>query len=162
MKTITVISVFYIFILVAIASNGAEPVTIEEYVSDFLRLYPDRNELAQRDIIYIRKESARHSINPAIVAVMVSKESGWRSGTIGGIGEIGVMQVHGVCATGQDLTTRQGQLKAGIECLARSREACDGSDREMVTMYASGKCKSRSKRTQALVNRRLRIARGLI
>ena len=162
MKHLVAVSIIFIFVIVAIASNGAEKMTIEQYVSNFLELYPERNTEAQNDIVYIRQKASKHGIDPAIVAVMIIKESSWRSKTIGGIGEIGLMQVHGICAKGQDLTTRKGQIKAGIECLALSREQCDGSNEQMLTMYASGKCKSNSKRTIALVRGRLSIARGLI
>lgn len=67
------------------------------------------------------------------------------------------MQVvpNGICAKGHNLETPSGQIAAGTRCLAMARDSCDGSLKQMLTMYASGKCISKSKRTQRKINWRI-------
>lgn len=162
MKEILVyLIIVFVITLASYSSESAEKQTVEQYVSHFLRIYPERNDRAQNLIPKIKKLSKKNGIDYRIVVVMVTMESAWRTDAVGTIGEIGLMQIHGVCRMGHDLSTPLGQIKAGIMCLRLSRDACDGSDEQMVAMYASGNCKSESVRTQRLVRRRLAIARKL-
>lgn len=127
------------------------------YVRHFLRNYPQRLEKALEVMPLLEKYSALYDFDPIVPAVIISCESSWKPKVSGTIGETGLMQVHGVCAKGKDLSTVDGMLEAGIECMSMARDACDGSLREMMTMYMSGSCHARTQRTRRVVTRRLHI-----
>jgi len=59
--------------------------------------------------------------------------------------------------TGPEDTRRtpEGQLKAGVRCLALSRDSCDGSLFQTLMKYATGHCKR--KRARKVIERRIRI-----
>jgi len=70
-----------------------------------------------------------------------------------------LMQVKpcGVCGKGYNLRTVQGQIQAGVMCLKMSRERCDGTLKQTLTKYASGKCISKSKLTHKKIKHRIRL-----
>lgn len=127
------------------------------YVKHFLRIYPERLERALEFMPTIEKYSAIHGFDPIVPTVMISCESAWKPGASGTVGEQGLLQVHGVCAKGYDLKTTDGQIEAGIACLAMARDACDGTLKQSITMYMSGSCEARTQRTKIVVERRVRI-----
>lgn len=128
------------------------------YIEHFLSNYPTRTKKALELVSTIEKYSSQYNINPVVVVVTMAMESSFKMRCVGfAKNEVGLMQVHGVCATGHNLDSADGQIHAGIACLAMARDACDGSVKQMLTMYASGSCKPRTKRTAALIKRRLRI-----
>lgn len=136
-------------------SNNAPPHVL--YTQHFLRNYPQRLESAMELMPHVEGHSAMHEINPLDVVVIIACESAWRSRSTGDIGELGLMQVHGQCARGYDLTRPEQQIAAGVACLAASREACDGSLGQTMMMYMTGRCKTYKKRTKWRVNRRVEI-----
>jgi len=128
------------------------------YIKHFLRLYDTRRERALEVVPTLEKYSSIYGFDPLIPTVVISCESAWKSSAFNPEnGEFGLMQVHGLCAKGYNLATIDGQLESGIACLAMSRDACDGSLKQTITMFMSGKCKSGSERTKAVVARRVRI-----
>lgn len=128
-----------------------------EYVTSFLHLYPERLERALELMPTVEGYSAIHAFDPIVPVVVISCESAWHTDRPGAIGEIGLMQVHGACAHGYDLTVPEQQIQAGIACLAKARDACDGSLRQTLTMYQSGSCKARTARTKRRIGYRMRI-----
>lgn len=127
------------------------------YTQHFLRNYPDRLEKAMELMPHVEGHSAMHAINSIDVVVVIACESAWRSKSTGNIGEIGLMQVHGQCAKGYNLSLPEQQIAAGVACLAASRDACDGTPRQTMMMYMTGRCKTGNKRTQWRVDRRVEI-----
>jgi hypothetical protein len=128
-----------------------------EYLEHFLQHYPKRLARAMQYIPTVEGHSAIHAIDPIIPVVVISCESAWKTNATGAIGERGLMQVHGACARGYDLYVPEQQIAAGIACLARARDECDGSLRQTLTMYQSGSCTARTKRTHRRINHRLAI-----
>lgn len=128
------------------------------YTKHFLQNYPRKLEKALGLMPVIEGNAALNALDPLVVVVVIALESSWMTRAYNpDKGEVGLMQVHGVCARGEDLSTPEGQIAAGARCLAMARDACDGSLRQMLTMYQSGSCKARTERTKTLINRRLRI-----
>jgi hypothetical protein len=159
MKRAIIFAIIAISITVAHLNNAQhwKPPHIA-YTEHFLQHYPGRLENALALMPAIEKLSSDYGIEPLVVVVTIASESSFRSNVIGfEKREIGLMQVHGICARGEDMTSAKGQLEAGIKCLAMARDACDGSTRQMLTMYASGSCKPRTKRTANLIRRRMLI-----
>lgn len=157
---------FYIFTIICAVmlwmtfearTQEHEPAHIA-YTKNFLRNYPERLNRALALMPVVEEHSAVNELQPIVPVVVMSLESSFRTHVIGSERqEVGLMQVHGVCARGQDLSTPEGQIQAGIECLAMARDACNGSIEQMICMYASGSCVPRTKRTKALVKRRVRL-----
>jgi hypothetical protein len=155
-----------VFLSILMYPGGAESSDrkmsqVESHIRWFLQGHDDRINAALQLEPVIISESESVGFDPLLVSVIISLESSYRSSVVNddSIGEIGLMQVapKGVCARGQDLTTPEGQIKAGLYCLRLSRDVCGGDLRRILTMYASGKCVSGSTRTHALINRRLAV-----
>jgi hypothetical protein len=157
----------FILVLVAIVLlfvTGAECDTgdadaVDGYISQFLKSTPNRRAQALKLTPVIVAESRAVRIDPLLVAVIISLESSFRHDVKGDIGEVGMMQVvpGGVCARGHDLTTPAGQIKAGVHCLKLSRDVCGNDLTRILTMYASGRCVSKSKRTHRMINHRIAV-----
>ena len=135
---------------------------VENYVTWFHRnVREDRWARAIKIVPVAVEESIKQDFDPLLVATIITGESGWRPDVISedGHNTIGLMQVKpcGVCGKGYNLRTVQGQIQAGVMCLKMSRERCDGELNQTLTMYASGKCVSKSKRTRRLIKKRIRL-----
>jgi hypothetical protein len=153
---IFIMTILIWFLTMPAESQEREP-RHHAYVKHFLRIYPHRLEKAMAYMPMIEKHSAIHGFDPLVPTVMISCESAWKSGASGTIGEQGLLQVHGVCAKGHNLKTVDGQIEAGIACMAMARDACDGTLKQTITMYMSGRCEARTQRTKIVVERRVRI-----
>jgi hypothetical protein len=127
------------------------------YVKHFLRLYESRLEMALEVMPIVEANAGVYGFDPIVPAVIISCESAWKPGASGTIGELGLMQVHGRCAKGYDLKTVDGQVEAGMACLAMSRSLCDGSLTQTITKYMSNSCTARTPRTKRVVARRVAI-----
>lgn len=152
--------IFCFAVVSTCADNAhADPTTkIELYLQHFFaKVKPSRLKKAMKLVPIVVMESEKNGFDPLLISVWISCESSWKPDVIGGIGEKGVLQVHGTCAKGHKLDTPESQIKAGVECFAMARDKCDGTIEQTLTMYASGKCKSKSKRTHKLIRRRLKI-----
>lgn len=113
-------------------------------------------------------------LDPALLVAMAYRESGFRTGVTGKLGEVGLIQVHGVAARRCNLQTAEGQAMCGARWLARMISECGGyvvldSRRCQNTLshaacggglaaYASGSCKVRTKRTAWVIRSRLQLA----
>lgn len=72
--------------------------------------------------------------------VLARYESSFRPSVIGGVGEIGLYQVHGRAARGDaDLSTLRGQARAGARWYAYCRDRCRCRI-EALGAYQSGRC----------------------
>lgn len=153
-------TIFFVITLSQSCTVRSNEDAIRSYIYDFMatRSESDRNRaLGLSSVVY--SESLRNNVDPLLTAMIISLESSWRSDVTGDGIDHGLMQVRrgGVCARGQDLTTPHGQIKAGVECLALSREQCSGSLEQTLTMYASGKCVSKSVRTKRKIRYRIAL-----
>lgn len=157
MKNIPLCIMFAVILCFQCCGVKSNTNAINSYVSDFLRNDPARLDKALALLPTIRDLSNENGIDPLLTVLVITWESSWYTTALGGDNEIGLMQVipGGVCAKGQDLSTPEGQIKAGVECLALSRDSCNGTLKQTLTMYASGKCKSKSKRTQRKIRWRV-------
>lgn len=138
---------------------------VRSYIRWFHR---DTNQKRMENAFYLANhvvESAeKYKVDHLLIAVIISLESSWRvAGRNGTAGEVGLMQVMpgGVCDTG-NLKTPRGQIDAGARCLHLSREKCGDDITKIFTMYASGKCVSKSKRTQRKMKIRVRQYRRAV
>ena len=145
------------FATVPVESAEAEDEPHVAYVKHFLRLYEPRLKQALTVMPLVEIHSGVYGFDPIVPTVIISCESAWKPGASGTVGELGLMQVHGRCAKGYDLSEPDGQIEAGIACLAMSRDLCDGSLTQTITKYMSGSCKARTKHTKKVVARRVRI-----
>lgn len=154
----TIAYILFIVIVLSWTLTARSDVSASQrYIEHFLRLYPERKADALQLLPTVEGYSAIHAIDPIITTVVISCESSWHTNKPGPIGEQGLMQVHGECARGYDLSVPEQQIQAGIACLAKARDSCDGSLRQMLTMYQSGSCVARTKRTKLRITRRMRI-----
>jgi hypothetical protein len=145
-------------VMLALPSHSQDVSPQEAYIRHFLQNYPRRMEKAVALLPVIDGYSAIHAIDPVLVTVTIAAESSFDASAINaGRTERGLMQVHGVCARGYDLSDTHQQIAAGVACLAMARDACDGSLAQTVSMYISGHCIPRTERTLRVVNRRVQI-----
>jgi hypothetical protein len=108
----------------------------------------------------IVQEAEQAGFDPLLIGVLIGKESSFKTDVTGfAKGEIGLLQVHGRCAKGYDLTQPAEQIRAGVGCLVIGRDKCGDDLRRILTAYASGSCKARTKRTKFMISTRLRLWR---
>jgi len=85
-------------------------------------------------------------IDPLLLVALARRESGLRPSARGNLGEIGLLQVHGVglkhrpevCA--RSLTTADCQVRTGAAFLQWVRASCPGSTWRWVCSYARSHC----------------------
>ena len=102
----------------------------------------------------VRTVEHETEIDAYTIAGLAYLESSLRLDVTGSRGEIGLMQVFGAARVGCDLTTQIGQLRCGATWLRKCRDLC-GDDRGMLTMYATGECRTRKERIKRLIKYRL-------
>ena len=132
-----------LLVSVGVAASIRTPTDeLNDYITQWTATAPNRTAKAISYVPAVIAASETHGIDHMLLAVIISGESSWRESAIGGRGEIGLMQVHGQCAEGCDLTTPAGQIDCGAQCLSAWRERC-GAGFDMAPAlngYASGKC----------------------
>ena len=159
-STLTVILIMCIAGAAALPSYGGDMSPSEKYIRHFLRNYPERMAKAIELLPIIEGQSAIHAINPIITTATIAAESSFKQSAHNtGKNERGLMQVHGVCARGYDLSNVHQQIAAGVACLALARDSCDGSLRQTISKYISGHCEPRTERTRNVVSRRVRVVK---
>lgn len=84
----------------------------------FNNVDPRKLTEAKKLIPAVIEAALNENLDPLLVAVVVSCESSWKTDAAGGIGEVGLMQVHGEAARGFDVKTVSGNLAAGTRWLA--------------------------------------------
>lgn len=158
-----------IFIFVASVAVAVEPDTQTERLSAIVRdlIAPAPRHRFHCDIAlaeFIRDVQAASAEAPDVSAekllAVAFLESSFDPRARGTIGEIGIMQIHGVAAQGCDLRTQRGQLICGARLLQAGIEEY-GSWRGSLTRYATGRCRSKSDRVRRIVNHRVRFAEKL-
>jgi hypothetical protein len=95
---------------------------------------------AERPLLSLEKD-------PFLLAAIQFHESSWRPGVVGGRGELGLMQVHGVALQGlrRDAALDPAtNVRLGYEYLLRCRRICGpGQNRLFLGAFASGACDAR-------------------
>ena len=161
MKLTTLLLIFTFSVFNSCDSFAGES-QLEKYVIDFFsQSRPQKMNRALKHVPMVIYESQELNFDPLLIGVIISLESGWNSNAISddGYNTIGLMQVHpdGPCSTGYRLKDPRENVQAGLNCLARCRSTCDGTLKQTLTKYASGRCRSKSERTKRMIERRIRI-----
>lgn len=84
--------------------------------------------------------SREHCVSIEELLVLARYESSFRPSVIGGVGEVGLFQIHGRAAREHDLSTLEGQASAGASWYARCLARCDERV-EALGAYQSGRCR---------------------
>lgn len=159
--------------LVAAMVAVHEPVTVEDVDSAirWLTRGAPRNPMQARPELRgetaraIHAAAAETDLDPYLLTAMSFRESSFRTGARGELGEIGVMQVHGrplkECRqAGLDMSRIRDQTLCSARYLRAMVDHCGGVTKGL-TAYASGSCTPRTDRTARLVASRLRMAKRL-
>lgn len=94
-----------------------------------------RREMAEK----IAFAAERCNVPPLLLTVIAKRESSFDPEAVGSLGEIGILQVHGLAAKDCDLSTVDGQLACGASWLRKSFDKCGTWDRA-IAAYAAGYC----------------------
>ena len=98
-----------------------------------------------------------HAIPVMLLVSMAHHETRFRGHLVGGLGEVGIIQVHGVARRGCDLSSVEGQAMCGAAWLRRMADHC-GDLESGLTAYAVGACSAEhGSRAFYAVRRRLRL-----
>jgi hypothetical protein len=108
---------------------------------------------------YFRESGDIYEVSPFLLVVWANGESTFRQHARGAIGEIGVMQIHGVSrdiceAVGLDVTKQRDNIECGALLMHQAKSRC-GTWRRALYYYSSGKCTG-TPRAKRIVARRLR------
>lgn len=152
-----------VFVALAVAGSARAEDPIETEILSRIELTPRHrlhDQIARAEFVRdIYAVSAAHDIEARVILMTSFFESSWSTEARGSIGEVGLMQLHGVAAAGCDLATQRGQLDCGAKALRASLDAC-GSLRGALTMYATGKCSTKSERVKRLIEFRMEAMKG--
>lgn len=121
------------------------------------------NDVGQRQqfVFDIQMASQSHNVPASLVLVIAYLESSLSTTVIGSShGEVGLMQVHGVAASGCNLDSQEGQLICGAKWLSVCKQQC-GSWKNALTAYATGHCTFNDKRIQRKISYRLAFWRQI-
>lgn len=95
--------------------------------------------------LLIEKEAARHALAPEIAEAVMGVESGYNAGAIGGVGEIGLMQILpstarmlGFAGSLADLAVPETNIHYGVTYLARAWRLAGGDLCTTVMKYRAG------------------------
>jgi soluble lytic murein transglycosylase-like protein len=160
--------------LVAAMAVVNEPVTVDDIDAAIRWLTRDapRSNPMQTDSALRRETAAAFlnaaqdtNIDPYLLLVIARRESSFRPGASGKLGEVGVMQIHGPplrrCERdGFDMRIPYDQVMCSARYLREMIDQC-GSVTRGLTAYASGSCIARTDKTSRLVAHRLRMAQRL-
>ncbi len=152
------IATIVIMVLYCIASEATVKTGVREYIAHYLRDAPTARQVdGMAMATHVEQAATRYKIDPMMLAVTIALESSFTTKVTGGKREIGLTQImpRGVCAKGQNLTTEQGQIFAGAFCFSLGKMQCGNDPHALFSVYMSGKCKPRTKRTERMVNYRL-------
>lgn len=130
-------------------------------IRHYMRLNPGKRIMRSAEI---RKEMAeaivsaarKHEVPPLLLTTIIYHESTFETSAKGALGEIGLMQVHGLAARGCDLQTLEGQLDCGAEWLAHFYPKCQ-TWKGAVTAYGTrGSCVATTPRNEDKMRYRLK------
>jgi soluble lytic murein transglycosylase-like protein len=98
----------------------------------------------------VEKEAARAGLSPEIAEAVMAVESGYNPGAIGGVGEIGLMQILpstarmlGFVGTNADLAVPETNIHYGVTYLAQAWRLAGGDLCTAVMKYRAGHGESR-------------------
>lgn len=137
--------VIYLLLALVIAPNYQAE--LERYVADFLypvrlmRDYEQRRADALETIPIVLDHCQRNKVDPLQVATIMTFESSWRQKAVGDMGELGLMQTMPKHFKAFDLTTREGQIAAGVSFWRASLDACDTLEEAFNHYGTGGRCK---------------------
>jgi hypothetical protein len=166
---IAVVLVTVIFLSLANA-NEPEPSTdfvaiseVEQWIGYYLHYRPKHFyravEYAPIIVDTIKKYGIQRSDTHLVVSTIITLESAWLYDAIGfKLQEQGLMQVHGRCARGFDLSTPRGQIEAGVNCFRICLETCNNNLEQAINKYGTGYCRP----IRSFVARRLRLYRKIV
>jgi len=101
--------------------------------------HPARHDEYRHELATALEEAGEEtSLDPLLILSIAYCESGLWPGAQGRLGEIGLLQVHGEAARGEDLTTVHGQVRAGARWLRASIDKCGGEVGGGIARYATG------------------------
>jgi hypothetical protein len=139
------ITIYLLLLALVVPDYQAE---LERYVADFLypvrlmRDYEQRQADALATIPIVLDHCRRHKVDPLQVATIMTYESSWRKKAVGDRGELGLMQTMPKHFKQFDLTTRDGQIAAGVSFWKQSLDACGGDIEQAFNYYGTGgRCK---------------------
>jgi hypothetical protein len=152
----------YIFTFVGLVVYAQPSPTqeVENYITDWAKLAPNVSRRAVAYVPLIIETAEKYELDPVLIAVIISLESSFDFNKIGKRGELGLMQVWGVCARGCDLQTPAGQIDCGCRCLRKSMDICGGDVAAGLNMYASGRCVPILRVTKYRMNKWLNAVKG--
>jgi soluble lytic murein transglycosylase-like protein len=155
---IRIITSVFIAVAVSASSAPADPLeaAVLRMVSVRLSHHLNSPEAAAAFISEVRAVSAEHDVPAALILAVSFRESSWKTTAVGGLGEVGIMQTHGVASRGCELLTRRGQLDCGTRVLAESLRVC-GSWERALSRYATGQCKPLTDRVRRIVADRMKL-----
>jgi soluble lytic murein transglycosylase-like protein len=145
MKFLLVIMV----LMFAMPIHADATVELTAYITDFLSrkigkksvpLYPKRLRASLSYIPTIIAECGE-DIDPLLIAIIVSRESSWRAGIPGHLGEHGLMQIMPRYAKGYRLDDPLEQIRAGIDHFREALEMCNWNVKDAMNAYGCGQCK---------------------
>jgi len=115
----------------------------EAIVSSYLERFfnnvdPRKLTEAKKLVPAVIEAALQEGLDPLLVAVVVSCESSWKTDATGGIGEVGLMQVHGEATRGFDVKTISGNLAAGTRWLATRIEKHGSVERGLKAYIGGG------------------------
>lgn len=110
------------------------------FITDFLKLYPKRQQIALSYIPTIVAECGE-DIDPLLIAVLISIESSWKFKAKGRLNEQGLMQIMPKYGKKFQLNDPHEQIRAGIDHFRQTLKLCNGDIKDAINAYGSGKCK---------------------
>lgn len=120
--------------------------SIELYVEDWMtkikhcKSYKTRLQKAKSYIPTLVRYSEYYDIDPWLSAIMVTRESGWKSYATGRKGEQGLLQLMPKFFKNYNLHNPIDQIHAGIKHLKKSKEICGNIPEKMLTYYKCNRC----------------------
>lgn len=158
------IAILSVLILIEVTVS-ADEVKVQKAIESLLSKAPgraltrDKQRQAQlaNDIV---EASGEYDVPSLLLTMIVFRESSFKTNVTGKIGEYGLVQVHGLAAKNCDLSTQVGQLRCGARWLKKSYNMC-GTWKKALIAYATGKCKSGSKRVAVLIKSRMELWKKL-
>jgi hypothetical protein len=127
-------------LLFAIPAKTDTTQELTDFISDFLRLYPQRQTQALTYIPTIIAECGE-DIDPLLIAVIISMESSWKFDAEGERGERGLLQIMPRYGRNFRLDDPLEQIRAGVDHFRRALTMCDGNLKDAINAYGCGQCK---------------------
>lgn len=139
-----------IFLFIGIFIKYSYASETEEFVAIAIqKLQPNHNsDVAMKLAQEFVDAGQQTRIDPLLLVAISFRESSLRNDVVGSIGEIGLMQVHGValhfrpseCYGINDMSKSWCQILTGARFLERVRTVCPGSTWRWVVSYGMSRC----------------------